>query len=357
MNKTVNGVAQSDPHWPTPASGQVIGIHGISGGTGANWLPVTFHQQSWGGNGDAVFDFATNTWSLVSNADAYWSGHISMGNGVYANASGSSNGVDSRGMILRNPDNLMSTSQYKFVGQPTSPWNSWCDADHSSWLNSLSNPNAPILSSRYLGGAGCKFAWTGEIIGIATDGSNTVWRFAHNHNGGSVCYYAQGFAQISNDGKWALFSSYWDGTLGSDTAFGCGSRIDTFIVELLPSSGTSSSDSGSGTTTGNGSTSDKPGGTTSGGGNHRWHDIRWHHLRHRHLYAPNNNGDGNTHRAKRNRSHLYGTLVGEQWLVQQRQQRRLVNGFKCQCNSGIHRDRGDLDWLSGPVVRHRASVR
>jgi hypothetical protein len=236
LNKTVNGVAQSDPNWPTSAAGQTLGIHGISGGTGANWLPVTFHRQSWGGNGDSVFDLATNTWSLVTNADGYWSGHISMGNGTYANAAGSANGADSRGMLLRNADSLMNSSQYRFVGQPSAPWNRWCDADHNSWLNSLSNPNAPILSSRYLGGSGCNFAWTGEIIGIATDGSNTVWRFAHNHNGGSVCYYAQGFAQISNDGKWALFSSYWDGTLGADTAFGCATRIDTFIVALQSSS-------------------------------------------------------------------------------------------------------------------------
>src|SRR5215510_2880585 len=74
------------------------------------------------------------------------------------------------------------------------------------------------------------FAWTGEIYAAAVDGSNTVWRFAHNHDGG--CYYGTGFAQISNDGNWALFSSYWDRTLGPDTSFGCQTRIDTFIVEL-----------------------------------------------------------------------------------------------------------------------------
>ena len=29
-----------------------------------------------------------------------------MGNGMYANAAGSQNGTDSRGMLLRNPDKL-----------------------------------------------------------------------------------------------------------------------------------------------------------------------------------------------------------------------------------------------------------
>src|SRR5215471_13375133 len=217
INKTINGVKQSDPGWPTSAAGQTLGIHGLSGGTSANYLPVTFHQQSWGANGDAVFDLATNTWSCVTNADGYWAGHISMGNGVYANAAGSQDGRDSRGMLLRNPDAVMNASQYKFVGQPPPPSNGWCDADHSSWLNSLANPNAPIFQSRYGGNSGCAYAWTGEIIALAVDGSNTVWRFAHNHNNGNQCYYGSAFAQVSNDGKWALFSSYWDGQLGSDT--------------------------------------------------------------------------------------------------------------------------------------------
>ena len=73
----------------------------------------------------------------------------------------------------------------------------------------------------------------GEILLAATDGSNTVWRFAHNHNGGNG-FYGQAFAQISNDGRWALFSSYWNGTLGGSSGdFGLSTRLDTFIVELL----------------------------------------------------------------------------------------------------------------------------
>ena len=233
VNKTINGVLQGDPNWPTSAPNQVLGIHDISGGTGASWLEVTFHQQSWGANGGAVFNLSTHTWTRITNADLYWSGHVSMGNGRYANSSGSINGLDSRGMVLRNPDNAMSSAEYRFIAQPSSPWNGWCDADHSSWLNSVTNPNAPILMSRY-GGSSCyQYAWSGEIDAAAVDGSNTVWRFAHTHNSSSSCYYGQAFAQISNDGRWALFSSPWDGTLGSDTAFGCSSRIDAFIVDLI----------------------------------------------------------------------------------------------------------------------------
>lgn len=255
-NRTVNGVLQGDPNWPLSVLGGVIGIHDISGGTGPSGIEVFFHQIA-NGTGSTVFNLATNTWSLLTNGDFYWAGHFALGNGKYANSAGSVDGRDSRGMLVRNPDNMMNATDYLFVGQPPDTLNNWCDADHSSWFNSLSNPNAPILISRYNINFPCNFAWTGEIIAAAVDGSDKVWRFAHNHNGGP-CYYADAFAQISNDGKWALFSSTWDGMLGTDASFGCSTRIDTFMVELLPGDG--------GTTTGGGGTTTGGGGTTTGGG-------------------------------------------------------------------------------------------
>jgi len=49
-----------------------------------------------------------------------------------------------------------------------------------------------------------------------------------------VNFYGQSFAQISPDGHWAIFSSYWDGKLAASSAgFSVnGTRTDTFIVEL-----------------------------------------------------------------------------------------------------------------------------
>jgi len=236
VNKTINGVSQSDPNWPTSAAGQTIGIHSMYGSAAGAWLGVTFHQQSWGANGDSVLNLTTNTWSLVTNADTYWSGHTSMGNGKYVNGAGSTNGMDSRGALLRDPNNLVNAAQYSFIMQPSSTVG-WYDGEHSSWFNSSTNAQAPVLFSRYnIVAPPGPLTWYGEIIAAATDGSNTVWRFAHNHNGGLVGYYGDSFAQISNDGRWALFSSYWDGTLGPSAGdFGFGTRIDTFIVELVTS--------------------------------------------------------------------------------------------------------------------------
>lgn len=234
VNKTINGIPQNDPNWPTAAPGQTLGIHSIFGSATGAWLDVDFHQQSWGANGDSVLNLTTNTWSLVTNADGYWSGHSSIGNGKYVNGSGSLNGMDSRGALLRDPNNLMNATQYSFIMQPPSTVG-WYDGEHSSWFNSSTNPQAPVLFSRYnIVTPPGPLTWYGEIIAAATDGSNTVWRFAHNHNGGLVGFSGQSFAQISIDGRWALFSSYWDGTLGASAGdFGFSTRIDTFIVDLV----------------------------------------------------------------------------------------------------------------------------
>lgn len=232
VNKTINGIAQHDSNWPTSAAGQTLGIHALYGSAGGSWLGVCFHQASWNHNGAAVLNLDTNTWSLVTSADIYSSGHTSIGNDKFVNGSGSINGRDSRGAVVRNPNDLMNAAHYTFIMQPYST-SGWYDGEHSSWFNSSTNPNAPILFSRYdISTPPTKLPWIGEILLAATDGSNTVWRFAHNHNGGGS-FYGSAFAQISNDGRWALFSSYWDGSLGASNGdFGLSTRLDTFIVEL-----------------------------------------------------------------------------------------------------------------------------
>ena len=97
LKKTINGIAQHDPHWPTSAAGQTIGIHSMYGSAAGAWLDVGFVHHSWGGSGDSVFNLSTNTWSLLTKANMYSSGHSSIG-GKFVNGSGSINGMDSRAL-------------------------------------------------------------------------------------------------------------------------------------------------------------------------------------------------------------------------------------------------------------------
>ncbi len=68
-----------------------------------------------------------------------------MGNGKYENASGSSNGEDSRCTAPAIPTTRLTLQNTCSSCSPPLLGITWCDADHSSWLNSLTNPNAPIL--------------------------------------------------------------------------------------------------------------------------------------------------------------------------------------------------------------------
>jgi hypothetical protein len=87
-------------------------------------------------------------------------------------------------------------------------------------------------------------AWDNEIIAIQTDGGAagaTVWRFAHHRSDirrddgidGTYFWY-QPHASISPNGRWALFTSNWEKTLG--TAVGGEPdglyRTDVFVVAL-----------------------------------------------------------------------------------------------------------------------------
>src|SRR5262249_60303472 len=73
--------------------------------------------------------------------------------------------------------------------------------------------------------------WDDEIVAVQTSGSSgaTVWRFAH-HRTALVSFWDTPRANVSQDGRWAIFTSNWERTLGGDP--GGGPREDVFMVEL-----------------------------------------------------------------------------------------------------------------------------
>lgn len=92
-------------------------------------------------------------------------------------------------------------------------------------------------------------AWDGEIISVPTDDIDTnVYRQCHHHSivrddvdtPGKQPFYYQPRSNNSQDGKWCLFSSNGDRTLGTDTHpqdSVTTKRYDVFLVELLYTSG------------------------------------------------------------------------------------------------------------------------
>jgi hypothetical protein len=136
-------------------------------------------------------------------------------------------------------------------------------ADHTSWNNAQPDRLVPILSSvyRYYDGSFNTTpwrAWDNEVVAIQTDAGAagaTVWRFAHHRSDvarddlddsgnpipGTYFWY-QPHGVISPDGRWAMFTSNWEKSLGlaANPEVAGRYRTDVFIVGL--SAGTFSDD-------------------------------------------------------------------------------------------------------------------
>ena len=125
-------------------------------------------------------------------------------------------------------------------------------ADHTSWNNARGGASLPVLSSlyRYYNGTFNTTpwrAWDDEIVAIETDAGlagATVWRFAHHRSDitydgdptQALYFWYTPIAVVSPDGKWAIFTSNWEKTLGaaagSDAQPGGQYRCDVFLVQL-----------------------------------------------------------------------------------------------------------------------------
>jgi len=146
---------------------------------------------------------------------------------------------DSSGFYIANLDN---PTQHTFLAENPMGPSRWNTDAHPSWNNARPNMALPFVADLRISGPSIfpTRAWDDELIAVATDGSNKVWRFAHMHAVQTGYYYTIPFAHVSPDGRYALINSNWGGTLGtaSDvqaTYNGTPSdqkRVDVFLIEL-----------------------------------------------------------------------------------------------------------------------------
>jgi hypothetical protein len=110
----------------------------------------------------------------------------------------------------------------------------WEQEQHFSWLNGDLNNNAPVCASVYSydGDTEITRAWDDEIVCLETDGiASTVWRFAHHRAYMRMPYFnTQPLGNVSPDGRFFMFTSSWDGQLGTEK--NGTPRSDVFIVRL-----------------------------------------------------------------------------------------------------------------------------
>lgn len=125
-------------------------------------------------------------------------------------------------------------------------------ADHATWNNAQPDRLTPFISGLYRYGADLTTprAWDDEIVAVQTDapaGADAiVWRFAHHRSDvrndldpARSSFWYMPRPNVSPDGRWVLFTSNWEKTLGVDPTgeAGSGARQDVFLVKLTPGDG------------------------------------------------------------------------------------------------------------------------
>jgi hypothetical protein len=203
--------------------------------------------------GYSVFWWQPGTSTVLACTSGTCFGHMANGYAVWTNQALSDAGL---GMLLQPTDFFR--EPLKLV--PVVPGYYAPQDVHISWNNDDPTDSAPIIAayynSRARGGNGSlngdsnpavkiRSAWNQEILGIAADGSGTVWRFGHvraapllNPYGG-VSFSMQPIGQVSQDGRYFIFGSNWLWRLGTYRRgnppcpkHGSRCRTDAFIIHL-----------------------------------------------------------------------------------------------------------------------------
>ena len=204
-------------------------MHGVEIDKSGRYVAISFNDS----NANVYVDLQSGTWTN----DLYF--HRVTGFGSVVVDSGNQNSNDSDGYYLAN---LSNPAQRQWLGSNPNPPNRWNSDGHPSWNNARPGALLPFIVDNQVVYTSIfpPRSWDDELLGVATDGSNKVWRFAHMHSYRTGFYWTTPFSHVSPDGKYALFTSNWGGTLGTASdnqgSFN-GSpldqkRVDVFLVEL-----------------------------------------------------------------------------------------------------------------------------
>jgi hypothetical protein len=178
-----------------------------------------------------VWDTIANTFTALPESSALAGGHFATGFGTMVNQDCcTSTTWDAAQWQFRNL--ATPTANQDVISPVLSPQETY-SGDHASWNNAQSGTPVPFITGFYRTATETApwRPWDDEIIAVQTGAASsaTVWRFAH-HRSTLVSFWDTPRANVSQDGRWALFTSNWEKTLGGDP--GGGPREDVFLVEL-----------------------------------------------------------------------------------------------------------------------------
>jgi hypothetical protein len=208
-------------------------VHNVKISKDGNWLVVAIGNCLLSSCSDGPFFWEIGTTNVISCGDGgHCSGHWTEGYTHWTNDNGSKTG-NQESRLLSQPSSVIDLTQVLPSGF-TGPWD-----QHQSWNNVDPADSVPFASTTWSRTTPFNAPWYNEILGVAADGSGTIWRFAHSFNSATSQNFSTQYAigSISQDGKYFMFSSDWMGTLGSESGattctIGTNCRGDVFVVEL-----------------------------------------------------------------------------------------------------------------------------
>jgi hypothetical protein len=164
--------------------------------------------------------------------DQLCDGHFAIGYNKLVNTPGTK---DDMHVVIRSLTDAADTTDLidSFPGPAE-----WDGDSHWSWNNDNVSDTSPVCGSTYLVSnpttPGTPLvshrAWDNEVICFATTGSQKVWRFAHTYSTAHNGFYSTPRGNVSQDGRFYMFSSDWEDELGKDSSGHY--RTDVFIIPL-----------------------------------------------------------------------------------------------------------------------------
>ena len=165
------------------------------------------------------------------------SGHHAMG---YLHMVGPSGEIHPLDLLLR-PYRHVNETRHLVAGLAPPPNVKYWYDQHYSWNNVNSQDTSPVCLSTYnvnnpeLPGTPLitNAPWENEIVCVQTDGkASNVWRFAHTYSTAKNGFWSTPRGNVSQDGRFFMFTSDWQDQLGATGRVPDRYRTDVFVVEL-----------------------------------------------------------------------------------------------------------------------------
>lgn len=193
-----------------------------------------------------IWALDTNTFTPLPPAAAHSGGHDAFGYGVMVNQDCCASDTITWDAAEWERRSLAEPLAPRDVIVPTMRPSEVRLADHPTWNNAQPDASVPFITATYRYGTNTSDwrAWDDEILGVETDINGEgaeVWRFAHHRSdvrgdtdAAQAAFWYEPRPNVSIDGRWVIFTSNWEKTLGTDPRGDAAqkARQDVFLLQL-----------------------------------------------------------------------------------------------------------------------------